>query len=353
MSPSSCTWYKEVRPQRAELVATMSPFMGIVAHLIVGRKPELYLGPVLESIADVCDHAVINDNSGLPHSANYETILQSRLARSGRLTIVRSSFVDFATARNICLDATPPRFARAWALFVDADEVHGDELPAMAALLPSLQHDIEAVDGYSRFFVGSFDWWTELQRSRCFVRLSPGLRWSGRIHERLSPVGRRIALPAQWCQYGHVVTPREEAEKSRLYASLGPGVALSEAQAAAATPAIVWAWLLRKANRFNGRHPAAMEHIIARLQRERVTIFSKVDILAAQQTPAERIRNAVRHVNGTRLIAWRAAEARWRWQWPQAYRPAAVLGGAERHADSPLPIALAPERRLTNQSAGT
>jgi hypothetical protein len=96
-----------------------------------------------------------------------------------------------------------------------------------------------------------------------------------------------------------------------------------------------------------------MEHIIARLQRERVTIFSKVDILAAQQTPAERIRNAVRHVNGTRLIAWRAAEARWRWQWPQAYRPAAVLGGAERHADSPLPIALAPERRLTNQSAGT
>ena len=321
---------------------------GIVAHLIVGRKPEHYLAAVLESIADVCHHAVINDNSGLVHSANYEVILQSRLARSGRLTIVRSSFVDFAAARNICLDATPSRFARAWALFVDADEVHGDELSDMAALLPSLPADVEAVDGYSRFFVGSFSWWTELQRSRCFIRLSPRLRWSGRIHERLSPIGRRIALPAQWCQYGHVVTPREEAEKSRLYASLGPGVALSEAQAATATPAIVWAWLLRKAHRFNGKHPKAMTSIIEQLRSERAGIFSKVDILAAQQTRAEQIRNAVRHINCARLIAWRAAEARWRWQWPHAYRQIDVAASGWRTSSAAVGLAL--DDRLTNRS---
>jgi hypothetical protein len=340
-----------VKHLRAEFVALMSSRIGIVAHLIVGRKPEPYLTAVLESIADVCDHAVINDNSGLADGANHDIILRSLLARSGRLTIVHSSFVDFATARNICLDKTPPQFQSAWALFVDADEVHGDELPAMAALLPSLPADICAVDGYSRFFVGSFCWWTELQRSRCFIRLSPRLRWTGKIHERLSPVGRRIALPAQWCQYGHVVTPREEAEKSRLYASLGPGTALTEAQAAAATPAIVWAWLLRKANRFHGQHPRAMEPVIAAMQRERATIFAKVDILAARQTPADRLRNTVRHANALRLIAWRAAEARWRWRWPDNSRHAA-FGGARR-TDAAAQTGLAIDQPRTNQSART
>ncbi|HXN09209.1 MAG TPA: hypothetical protein VN860_06070, partial [Candidatus Acidoferrales bacterium] len=291
-----------------------------VAHLIVGRKPEPYLGATLESIADICDHAVINNNSGSSSSINADVVLQSRLALDGRLTLVRSSFVDFARARNICLDATPHAYSRAWGLFVDADEVHGNELAAMAALLPCLPEDIDAVDGYSRFFVGSFDWWTELQRSRCFFRLSPQLRWSGRIHERLAPVRRRIALPAQWFQYGHVVTPREEAEKSRLYASLGAGVAPTASQLACADPASVWATLLRRANRFYGEHPTSMASVIAALRIERSQIFAKVDMLAACQTPAERVRNAIRRANASRLVAWRAAEARLRWRWPDDAR---------------------------------
>ncbi|HEV2879192.1 MAG TPA: hypothetical protein VGW96_06365 [Candidatus Eremiobacteraceae bacterium] len=294
----------------------MSSFTGIVAHLIVGRKPEPYLTAVLESIADVCDHAVVNDNSGIARGANSEVVLNSRLALAGRLTLVRSSFVDFATARNTCLDATPREYSRAWGLFVDADEVHGNELKAMAALLPFLPDDIEAVDGYSRFFVGSFDWWTELQRSRCFFRLSPHLRWSGRIHERLDPVHRRIALPAQWFQYGHVVMPREEAQKSRLYASLGPGAAPTDAQVACATPASVWAELLRKANRYRGQHPLAMAPVISAIRRERRDIFKEVDALALRQTSGDRLRNTLRQANASRLIAWRAAEARLRLRWP-------------------------------------
>lgn len=352
MPPSSSTSHKERRDLRAQFVALMSPFTGIVAHLIVGRKPEPYLAAALDAIADVCDHAVINDNSGVARSDNYGVILQSRLAHSGKLTIVRSSFVDFATARNACLDATPREFSRAWGLFVDADEVHGHELPTMAALLPLLADDIDAVDGYSRFFVGSFDWWTELQRSRCFVRLSPRLRWSGRIHERLSPVHRRIALPAQWCQYGHVVTPREEAEKSRLYASLGPGAAPTEAQAAAATPATVWGRLLRRANPFHGEHPSAMAPIIAALRRERAAIFGEVAALVAGQTSADRFRNAVRQANALRLIAWRAAQARLRWQWPNGTRYPALHGGAAR-VGAGVPIGLGVDGRFANQSMRT
>jgi hypothetical protein len=314
----------------------MSSFPGIVAQLIVGRKPEQYLGAVLESIADVCDHAVVNDNSGLTRSANADVVLSSRLALAGRLTLVRSSFVDFATARNSCLDATPPEFSRAWGLFVDADEVHGDELSAMAALLPHLPADVDAVDGYSRFFLGSFDWWTELHRSRCFVRLSPKLRWSGKIHERLSPVGRRIALPAQWCQYPHVVLPREEAEKSRLYASLGPGQAPTAAQLAHPTPASVWAHLLLGANRFSGEHPPAMRPVIAALRRERAEIFAEVDLLAARRRRRDRLRNALRQANALRLIAWRAAEARLRWRWPDDAR----YLSHERRPDAESAIAL-------------
>jgi len=294
----------------------MSSFTGVVAHLIVGRKPEQYLGAVLESIAEVCDHAVINDNSGVASSENAAIVLASRLARSGRLTLVRSSFIDFATARNACLDATPPGYANAWGLFVDADEVHGEELAAMAGLLPHLPDDVDAVDGYCRFFVGSFSWWTELLRSRCFVRLSPALRWSGRIHERLAPVGRRVALPAQWWQYGHVVLPREEAEKSRLYASLGPGRAPTAAQLAFATPESVWAHLLRRAHRFDGAHPAAMTSVIARLSRERTEIFEAVDALAALRTRMDRICNLFHLANASRLLGWRSIQASLCWNWP-------------------------------------
>ncbi len=331
----------------------MSSFPGIVAQLIVGRKPEQYLGAVLESIADVCDHAVVNDNSGLARSANADVVLRSRLALAGRLTLVRSSFVDFATARNACLDATPPAFSRAWGLFVDADEVHGEELQAMAALLPRLPADVDAVDGYSRFFLGSFDWWTELHRSRCFVRLSPTLRWSGKIHERLSPVGRRIALPAQWCQYPHVVLPREEAEKSRLYASLGPGQAPTEAQLAYATPASVWAHLLLGANRFKGEHPQAMRPVIAALRHDRAEIFAEVDALAARRSRRDRLRNAVRHANALRLIAWRAAEARLRWRWPDDARYRAVNRERRPAAGTAIAVGLGVEGRLASQPART
>ncbi len=294
----------------------MSFSTGIIAHLIVGRKPEQYLGAVLESIADVCDHVVINDNSGQTRSQNSLVVLDSRIAHSGGLTLVRSSFTDFATARNCCLDATPSQFANAWCLFVDADEVHGEELSTMAALLPHLPDDVQAVDGYSRFFVGSFSWWTELQRTRCFIRLSPTMRWSGKIHEQLAPVGRRIALPAQWCQYGHVVLPHEEAEKSLLYASLGPGRAPTEAQLSRANAASVWAHLLRRAHRFHGAHPPAMTAVIERLKLERAQLFAAVDVLAGRRTRADSMRNALRQVNARRLVAWRAAEAHLRWRWP-------------------------------------
>ncbi|MDQ6779570.1 MAG: glycosyltransferase, partial [Candidatus Eremiobacteraeota bacterium] len=210
---------------KEEVRAASHPFQAvaassIVAHMIIGRKTEAYLSAALESIADVCDHVVVNDNSAGQGEHNAELVSRSRLARSGRVTVIHTVFKDFASARNACLDATPLAYSRGWALFVDADEVHGGELAEMAALLSALPDDVDAVDGYSRHFVGSFSWWIAMGRRLCFFRLAASRRWYGKVHERLAPLRRRVVLPAVWFHYGHVVTPTAEAEKSRLYASL-------------------------------------------------------------------------------------------------------------------------------------
>lgn len=291
----------------------------IVAHLIIGQKPEAYLSAALESIADVCDHLVVNDNSGGQGERNAEPLARSRLARSGRLTVIQTAFSDFATARNACLDATPAAYSSGWALFVDADEVHGAELGEMAALLSGLPEEVDAVDGYSRHFVGSFNWWIAMGRRLCLFRLAPQRRWYGKVHERLAPLRRRIVLPAVWFHYGHVVTPRAEADKSRLYASLDPGKASpSDTQIAGATAASVWSSLMRRARRFHGEHPAAMRTIIAQLHAERAALFDDVEALATRQTRLDRLRNALAHANDERLLAWRALDARVRLGWPHA-----------------------------------
>jgi hypothetical protein len=289
---------------------------GIVAHIIIGAKPETYLACMLESIADVCGHAVVNDTSGESPSTNRPDVEQSRFARENRLTYIHTTFADFASARNACIDATPASFARSWGLIVDADEVHGPALSSMAALLPRLPQSVDAVDAYLRHFVGSFSWWFELGRTRCLFRLDEERRWQEKIHERLSPVRHRIALPVVWFHYGHVITPREEAEKGQLYASLGqPDPAPTQLQVERASAARVWPGLLRKASRFTGPHPSAAASTISALSRERAALFAEVEALAANQSLVQRLRNAARTLNYQRLLGWRSFEAAMRWGW--------------------------------------
>jgi hypothetical protein len=289
----------------------------VVAHLIVGARPEVYLPAALDSIAAVCGHAVINDTSGQPRSANIAPIEQSRFAREGRLTLLRTSFTDFADARNACIAHTPAEFSTGWAFVIDADEVHGSDLLTVSSVLPNVPAGVDAVDGYLRHFVGSFSWWIDLARTRLLFRLRPGRLWEGKIHERIVPLKRRIALPTVWFHYGHVTLPREEARKGRLYASLGQADrAPSEAQVQDATPSQVWPRLLRRAIRYSGQHPAAARPIIDALTLERKEIFAEVDALAAQQTTTQRIRNASRRLNADRLLLLRELEARVRWGWP-------------------------------------
>jgi len=184
----------------------------------------------------------------------------------------------------------------------------------MARLLPTLPADVDAVDGYSRHFIGSFSWWLSIERRLCFFRGRADRRWSGRIHERLAPLGRRAILPFIWAHYGHVVTPRMEWEKSRLYSSLGqPGFAPTDEELAGVDAAQAWGRFKPDVMRFQGEHPAAARPVIAQLNREWAPTFAAVDALFAQATPLERIRRGLRRANFARLVALRRLEARRCW----------------------------------------
>jgi hypothetical protein len=289
---------------------------GIVAHVIIGGRTEPYLSAVLESIRDVCAHAIVNDNSGVIPGPNDPAIRASSLAAQGRLTQIRTHFKGFADARNACIDATPASGAYHWAMFVDADEVHGAELCLMASLLPKLPGDVDAVDGYSRHFVGSFGWWRSVERRLCFFRVAPGRRWHGNIHEQLQPVGRRVVLPAVWAHYGHVVTPRMEWEKSRLYGSLGqPGFTPTDEELETVNAAAAWGRMRGEVMRYRGDHPSAVRPTIERLSREWALTFCDVENLFSDVTPIESIRRGLRRANFARLVALRAIEAGARWGW--------------------------------------
>jgi hypothetical protein len=282
--------------------------------MIVGRKVEPYLGDALDSLADVCDHAVINDNSGLEERPNEAAILASPFAESGRLTHLRTRFVDFAGARNACIDATPVTFAGQWALFADADEVHGDELGAMAAVLPRLPPDVDTLDGYSRNFIGSFSYWNTLHRRLRFFRLTAQRRWEGSVHERLTDLRRREAVPAIGAHYGHVCTPESEVERERLYKTLGqPRTLLDRVSVEHVSPSLVWGDWLRDALPFTGRHPSAVLKTVALLSPLWADTFTEVDRIVAAQSPVDRVRNQFRKADYSRLLLFRAAQARLRW----------------------------------------
>ncbi len=288
----------------------------IVAHLIIGARREPYLPAVLESIADVAARAIVNDNGGSIPGANDDFLQASKLGREGKLDLIRTAFAGFDAARNACIDATPPDVRDCWVLFVDADEVHDRELAAMAALLPDLPADVDAVDGYSRHFVGSFDWWLSIERRLCFFRNDPARRWHGRVHERLEPMGRRVVLPCVWAHYGHVVTPRMEWEKSRLYSSLGqPGFSPTDDELSRVDAGMAWGRMRSDVLRFTGEHPAAMRATIADLSHRWAANFAQVDALFSPCPPMVRLRRAIRRANFDRVVGLRSVEAAARWGW--------------------------------------
>jgi hypothetical protein len=196
----------------------------IACALCVGAARELYLGAALEAIAPVVDILVVNDNSGEARSANLATLEGSAFAARGALRVRSNPFVDFADMRNRAFAglrelSAPPD----WVLFLDADEVHGPELPYIAReILPRLGPEVAQLDGYTYHFFGTFGWITDIARRMMFFRYSPRLRWTDPVHEKLVGLeGKTVVIPYVYYHYGNVLPPRMLAEKHLRYFALG------------------------------------------------------------------------------------------------------------------------------------
>ena len=127
-------------------------------------------------------------------------------------------------------------------------------------------------------------------------------------------MGKRVILPFVWAHYGHVVTPRMEWEKSRLYSSLGqPGFAPTDEELAGVDAAAAWGRFRPDVMRFDGEHPPAARPVIDALSREWAPTFAAVDALFSRASPLERLRRGLRRANYARLIALRKLEAGARW----------------------------------------
>ncbi|MFN2460683.1 MAG: glycosyltransferase [Candidatus Velthaea sp.] len=296
--------------------------MNVAGHLIVGAREEPFLAALLESLQDVVDVVLVNDNSGAGDSVNARVLAESPFARRGALEIDRAPFVNFAAARNRVLDMHRARGVGGWAAFIDADEVHRPAARRIARNLSALPDGIAVVDAYTRHYMQTFNWYTSIERRLSFFRVTPALRWENPVHERLAGVaGGALAIPYVYDHYGWVLPMRHQAEKGRQYAGLGQvGRTHDEAEVAALDPVAFFAPLWPRALRYRGSHPEPARRVGAELELRSSGAYALADqAIARSQSPAIRARNVVRRFN---------YEYRWRGRWFDA-RARRLLAAAE------------------------
>ena len=284
--------------------------MLIACALSIGSAPEPYLEGMLASISGVVDLLVVNDNAG-EANPNIATLEASEIARTGRMRLVRTTFVDFAAMRNDALAALAAGPRPDWVLWLDADEVHGTRIvPLVRNLLPRLSSEYATVECYKEHFVGTFQWISDVARCFCAYRFDPSLRFRNAVHEKLEGLhGKTVVLPYRIFHYGGVLPPSDYARKARRYASLGQTVDNVYPEPEEATIENVYARKAKTARRFRGAHPPAVRPTIARLEREWGEELREVDrLFERSQTLSERATNAFRGAIEEARIALRSIE---------------------------------------------
>ena len=255
--------------------------------LCVGAEPERYLAAALDAIAPCVDLLAVNDNSGLARSANVATLEASAFAARGSLHVARSAFVDFADMRDRALAALEAAGRPDWVLFLDADEVHGAQLRYIVReVLPSLSADVGHLDAYTYDFFGTFRWIAGVARRFVLHRLTPGLRFENRVHERIVGLaGGALVVPYVYHHYGNVLEPAALARKHGRYFALGNAVPPPPSEDDATDGVYVDA--ARTLRRYRGAHPVAARALLARLERERAGELAALDyaIAAARGAP--------------------------------------------------------------------
>jgi hypothetical protein len=270
----------------------------IAAHLIVGSRPEPFLGALLASLEGVAQTVIVNDNSAGP-SPHRGTLEASAFAKREALVIDRTPFAGFERARNICLRLHAERDAGDWVAFVDADEVHGTLVARIASHLDLVPTDVGAVDGYTWHFFGSFDWYTSIERRMMFYRFDRSVHWVNPVHEQLIGLPpRRLVVPYVYAHYGHTLEARRHAEKGRQYSGLGAeGEIVREEDLDSIDVASYYADYFPRLLHFTGDHPPAARTTIAALSASLTHLHELTDRIARKQPLPVKLRNVVRKLN--------------------------------------------------------
>jgi len=282
----------------------------VACVLCVGAAPELYLTAALRAIADAVDVLVVNDNSGVPCSENRAVLAASTFAARNALCLEAHPFVDFADMRNRAFAqlgalASPPD----WVLFLDADEVHGEQMRYIAReILPRIPPAVGEVDAYTYHFFGTYRWITDVARRSVFFRYHPDIRWVNRLHEKVVGVrGRALVLPYTYHHYGNVVPPALLARKHQQYFALGNRVPRPP-EPATATPEIY----LRNAaavRPYHSGHPQAARPTLARLEAQFAHEFAALDTeFSARRGAATRAIGALHALNEGLRVQLRRVE---------------------------------------------
>lgn len=283
----------------------------IACALCVGAAREPYLAAALNALEGAVDMLVVNDNSGLARSESVAAIETSAFGVTGRLRVAPHPFFDFARMRNdahamLCaLDPSPD-----WVLFIDADEVHGEQVRYLARnVVPRLGPDLAQLDAYTYHFFGTFGWITDIARRMAFYRFSKDLAWSNPVHEKLSGLrGKPVVVPYLYHHYGNVLPPRLLASKHQRYYELGNPVARPpEPDAATLDVYLAKAGLVRP---FRGSHPRAAREAVAEMRRENAADFAALDagFAARQRSPGARLRSAFASANEAMRVRLRHLE---------------------------------------------
>jgi hypothetical protein len=294
----------------------------VACALCVGATREPYLAATLASIAPAVDQLVVNDNSGVARSDNIATLAASAFAARSALHVARHPFVDFADMRNRAFAelAALPR-APDWVLFLDADEIHGEQIRYIAReILPRLSPNTGNVDAYTYHFFGTFDWITDVARRFVFYRYRPELHWVNRVHERVvGVVGDALVLPYAYHHYGNVVPHALLARKHTQYFGLGNAVPRPPEEREATRE--IYLAKASDVRRYDAAHPRVARATLDALEAAWAQEFAAIDAAFARaQTPPRRAAAAARGALETARIELRRLEHPFVYQAPTRAR---------------------------------
>jgi len=282
----------------------------IACALCVGAAREPYLAAALAGIVHAVDSLVVNDNSGLARSDARATLDASAFAARGDLRIERHPFVDFADMRNRAFAqlAALPR-PPDWVVFLDADEVHGEQIRYLAReVLPQVSTEVANVDAYTYHFFGTYRWISDIARRFVFYRYRPELHWINRVHETVVGLaGKSLVLPYIYHHYGNVLPPALLARKHARYFELGNPVARPPDERTATHE--IYLARAPAVRPFCSTHPRVVHGTLAAMEAEFAADFAAIDSeFVRRRTPRMRAASQVRRLNESLRVQLRRLE---------------------------------------------